>query len=246
MTSGSSGHIHLIRRMETVSRLDDDDRRVLRELPMPTRWVTANSDILREGQEPKDCCVVLSGIAARCKVVSGGRRQIVSFHFLGDIPDLQGLLLRKLDHHLTVLTKTQIGIISYDAIRAISHARPNLGDAFHRQSLIEGSIFREWIANVGRRTALERVSHIFCECFERMRVVGLTEGETFDLPITQSDLADALGLSNVHINRTMQELKKADLISSRNKVYTILNWHRLREVAGFDNAYLHLLRPSTT
>lgn len=241
MQASFDGHSKFIRQLETVSRLDEDDRQALRRLPMLTRRLDANRDIFREGQKATDCCVILSGVAARCKMVAGGRRQIVSFHFAGDMPDLQSLLLDRMDHSLTALTAMQIGMIPHDTIRAASRLRPNLADAFHRQALVEGSIFREWVANVGRRMALERVAHVICECFERMAAVGLTTSDSFTLPITQSDLGDATGLSNVHINRTMQTLRKAGLVTSQGRVHTIHDWKRLRDTADFDSSYLHLL-----
>jgi CRP-like cAMP-binding protein len=167
-----------------------------------------NRDIIREGQTPSECCVILSGVACHYKIVVGGRRQILSFHFAGDMPDLQSLYLSKMDHSLAVLTPAKVAFISHDVVRKLSEQRPTLAAAFHRQALIDGSIIREWLANVGRRLALERFAHLICECYERMRAVGLTDDVTFELPVTQAELGDATGLSSVHINRTMQSLRK--------------------------------------
>jgi CRP-like cAMP-binding protein len=231
----------LIRQLETVSRLDDEDRRALSELPMRTRLIEENNDIFREGHASTECCVILSGVACRYKIIAGGRRQILSFHFAGDMPDLQGLLLSKMDHCLAVLTKADVAYIPHAAIRTLSEQRPALAKAFYRQALVDGSIFREWIANVGQRLALQRVAHLICECFERMRSLGLADDKTFELPVTQSELGDATGLSSVHINRTMQSLRKAGLVISKGKVHTIPDWVRLREAADFNSAYLHFL-----
>lgn len=235
----------LIRQLETVSRLDDEDRRLLRLLPMRSRSMEENRDIFREGHVSTECCVIVSGVACRYKIVVGGRRQILSFHFAGDMPDLQSLLLGKMDHCLSVLTKAEVALVPHEAIRTISEQRPALAKAFYRQALVDGSIFREWIANVGRRMALERVAHLICECFERMRALGLADDKTFELPITQSELGDATGLSNVHINRSMQTLRKAGLVISKGKVHTIPDWARLREAADFNSDYLHFLPPLT-
>lgn len=189
--------------------------------------------------------MILSGVACRYKIVVGGRRQILSFHFAGDMPDLQGLLLDKMDHSLCVLTKADVAFIPHEAIRAISAQRPALASAFYRQALVDGSIFREWIANVGRRLAIERVAHLICECYERMRALGLVDEKTFRLPITQSELGDATGLSNVHINRSMQSLRKAGLVVSEGKMHTILDWPRLRAAADFNSRYLHFREPQS-
>ncbi|RYZ11392.1 MAG: Crp/Fnr family transcriptional regulator [Alphaproteobacteria bacterium] len=234
-------HSRIIRQLETVSRLDDIDRRALWDLPLRLRSIESGRDIFREGQATTECCVLLSGVACRYKMVAGGRRQILSFHFAGDIPDLQTLTLNRTDHSLAVLTRSAVAFIPHAAIRALSEQRPAVGAAFLRQALVDGAIFREWITNVGRRMAFERVAHLICECFERMRAMGLADDSTFEFPVTQSELGDATGLSNVHVNRTMQALRKSGLVVSKGKVHTIPDWSRLREAADFNPAYLHLL-----
>jgi CRP-like cAMP-binding protein len=229
--------------LETVSRLDEEDRQALRGLPVRTRAMEENRDILREGSTSSECCLVLSGVVCRYKIVAGGRRQILSFHFAGDMPDLHRLLIPTMDHSLSVLTRSEVAFIPFDAIRTVAACRPALAAAFHRQALVDGSIFREWLANVGRRLAPERVAHLICECFARMRALGLADENTFELPVTQSELGDATGLSNVHINRTMQGLRRAGLVVSQGRVHTIPDWSRLREAADFNSGYLHLLPP---
>lgn len=245
MPQHPDAHTLLIRQIESVSRLDEEDRRILRTMPARIRLIRENRDIFHEGQPSSACCVILSGVACRYKIVGGGRRQIVSFHFAGDMPDFHSLLLERCDHGLSVLTQAEVAFIPHEAIRAILARRPSLGAAFHRQALVEGSIFREWIANIGRRIAPERVAHLICECFERMQAMGLVDQSTFALPVTQGELGDAMGLSNVHVNRTMQVLRKAELVRSKGKIHSIPDWPKLRELADFDAAYLHLLpRPT--
>jgi CRP-like cAMP-binding protein len=239
----TNAHALFIRQLETVSRFDDEDRRVLRALPMGMRWLHEGRDIFREGYMANECCVILSGVACRYKIVAGGRRQILSFHFAGDMIGRQGLLLEKMDHSVAVLTKADVGFISHDAVRAIAAQRPAIAAAFARQAEVDGSIAREWIANVGRRLALERVSHLICECFERLRALGLADDAMFEFPITQNELGDATGLSNVHINRTMQILRKSGLLVSSGKVHTIPNWEKMQEAGDFNAGYLHLLEP---
>ena len=240
----TSPHSILIRQIETVSRLSDEDRQAIRSLPMRTRTVEENRDIYREGHRPTECCVILRGVACRYKIVAGGRRQILSFHFAGDVVDLQGLSLEVMDYSMAVLTRAEIAFIRHDALRALIEQRPAIAAAVQRQALIEGSIFREWIANVGRRLAPERVAHLICECFERMRALGLTDNRTFEFPVTQSELGDATGLSNVHVNRTMQMLRKSGLVVSQGRAHTIPDWTKLREAADFNASYLHLLAPA--
>lgn len=153
------GHNQLIRQLESVSFLDEEDRIALRGLPMRRRAMDAGRDIFREGLSSTECCVILSGVGCRCKIVVGGRRQILSFHFAGDMPDLQALLFDRMDHSLRVLTNSEVGFIPHEALRIVSQQRPSLGSAFSRQTLVEAAIHREWIANVGRRLAPERVAH---------------------------------------------------------------------------------------
>ncbi len=242
MQPRSNTHSLLIRQVETVSRLDDEDRRVLRGLPMGTRSLNENSDIFREGQVAAECCIILSGVACRYKIVAGGRRQILSFHFAGDMLGRQGLL-ETMDHSVAVITRADVAFVSHDAIRAIAAQRPGIAAAFYRQSEVDSSIAREWIANIGRRMAMERVSHLVCECVERMRALGLAEGAVFEFPVTQSELGDATGLSSVHINRTMQALRKAGLLVSSGRFHTIPSWAKLQQAGDFNAAYLHLLSP---
>lgn len=242
---GRSAHSLLIQQLETVTRLEEDDRRALNGLPFRIGSVSQSRDVFREGQASSECCLILSGAAYRYKIIAGGRRQIVSFHFAGDMPDLQRILLDRTDHSLGVSPNCRVAFVSHAAVRAVTVQRPTLQIAFHRQALIDASIFREWIANVGRRPARERVAHVLCECYERLQALGLTDRETFELPITQSELGDATGLSSVHVNRTLQALRKSGLIISIGKNFTIPDRARLRATADFDASYLHLLVPRT-
>ena len=230
----------LIRQLESTSELSDEDRAAILTLPIRIRAIPEGRDIIREGEEPTESCLILDGMACRYKVLSNGRRQILSFHFPGDIPDLQSLQLKVMDHSLLGVTPVRAAFIPHDAVRTLMLARPRTGDALIRHVMVDAAIYREWICNVGRRTALERVAHLICECFVRMQAIGLATLANFDLPLTQTELGDAMGLSSVHINRTMKELRRLELIRTNGKVHGILDWDRLKEIAGFDPAYLQL------
>jgi CRP-like cAMP-binding protein len=210
---------------------------------MRTRNISEGDDIVREGSRPIESCLLLSGLAGRYKLVAGGRRQIVSFHFPGDLPDLQSLTLGTMDHSLGALSPVRVAFIPHDAILKTMDQEKGVRDVLMKLGLIDGSIFREWIANVGRRTALERISHVFCECFVRLRVRGLADGWSFQLLFTQTQLGDATGMSNVHVNRTLQQLRRRELLRTTGRKYEIINWPALRQVADFDPAYLHLRKP---
>jgi CRP-like cAMP-binding protein len=236
----SPEHARLIRQLGTIAVLDDADRAALATLPIRLKSIAENRDIIREGSRRTESCLVLDGFVCRYKMVVGGRRQILSFHLSGDLPDLQSLHLPVMDHSLSALTSVRVAFIPHDAIRALVLKRPSVGDALMRHAFIDGAIFREWIANVGRRTALERISHVMCETFVRMRALGLVTEAEFDLPLTQAELGDATGLSNVHVNRTLQEMRRLGLITTIRKKHSITNWDMLKETADFDPAYLHL------
>jgi CRP-like cAMP-binding protein len=236
----SREHALLIKQLRTIADLDDGDAAALASLPLRAKTIAANRDIVREGSRPTECSVILHGLVCRYKMVATGRRQILSFHVTGDMPDLQSLHLGTMDHGVSALTETRLAFIPHEAIRAVIRQRRGVSDALMRYTMVDGSIFREWIANVGRRSALSRIAHVMCETYVRMRAVGLVKKDELDLPLSQAQLGDATGLSNVHVNRTLQEMKRLGLITTRKKVHSIADWDRLQETADFDPAYLHL------
>jgi CRP-like cAMP-binding protein len=236
----SPEHGLLIRQLETIIPISVSDRTAIAVLPFKTKDFRENRDLIREGSQPTDCCLILSGLVARYKIVASGRRQILSFHFPGDLPDLQSLTLERMDHGLTALTPTRAAFIPHEAVRSLIAEHASMREALVRHAMVDGSIFREWIANVGQRTALERVAHLICECFVRMQALGIVSRKTFELPLTQGELGDATGLSNVHVNRTMKELRRLGAIKTAGIVHSITDWDLLQETGDFDPNYLHL------
>jgi CRP-like cAMP-binding protein len=171
--------------------------------------------------------------------VGNGGRQILSIHIPGDFVDIQHVMLGTADHNVQMLTTGEIAFVSAAAVKEIAFKYPTIGQALWLQTLVDGSIFREWIANVGRRDARTRISHLLCEFAVRLHAAGLTEGHRYELPMTQEQLGDATGLTGVHVNRTMQGLRTDGLISSDKRAITIENWKALTTVGDFDTAYLH-------
>jgi CRP-like cAMP-binding protein len=171
-----------------------------------------------------------------------GKRQIMAFHIPGDIPDLQSLHLTTLDHSLGTITPCEVGFIRHEDVRDLVRRFPRIGDAFWRDTLIDAAVFRAWMVGIGRREAYGRIAHLLCEVMTKLRAVGLADGQRCELPITQVEFGDALGLSTVHVNRTLQELRGNDLITLRGGFLTVLDWDGLREAGEFDPAYLHLDR----
>jgi CRP-like cAMP-binding protein len=230
----------LVRKLESIFDLTDDERQALENLPMQVQVIKADQDIVREGDRPTRSCLLLSGFACTYKITAGGKRQIVSFNIPGDVPDLQSLHLKTLDNSVGTISQCRLGFITHEDLRNLCARHPRITDAFWRETLIDAAIFREWVMNVGRREGVSRMAHVLCELVVRLRAVGLVEGHACDLPITQSEFADALGFTTVHVNRVLQQMRAEGLIELSGERLNIPDWDRLKEVGEFDSTYLHL------
>jgi CRP-like cAMP-binding protein len=236
------GYNPLIRKLESVFTLTDDERQALETLPMQVAVIKDRQDIVREGDQPSRSCLILSGFACVYKVTAQGRRQIVSFVIAGDIPDLQSLHLKVLDTSISTISPCRVGFIQHEVLRDICERYPRLAAAFWREAQIDAAIFREWVMNVGQREGVSRMAHVLCELLVRLRAVDLVEDHVCDLPITQSEFADALGFTNVHVNRVLQQMRAEGLIETQGARLRVLDWAKLKEVGEFDPTYLHLVR----
>jgi len=220
--------------------LPAEDREALLALPFRTISFRPQEYIVREGDRPQHSCLILSGFAFRHKTAGNGGRQIFSIHMAGDLADLHNSLLGEADHSLQALNHVQVAFIPVEAIQHIAFSRPAVGKAMWRETLVDASIFREWTLNVGRRNARTRAAHLLCEFALRLETAGLGERTHYQLPMTQEQLADALGLTSVHINRTLMGLAGDGLISRAHRSVRIEDWAGLAEAGDFDSAYLHL------
>ena len=231
----------LIRKLEQIERLSPDDRAILQRASTErVRKFAARVDITREGDQPRDVHLILSGWACRYKQLEDGRRQIVSFFLPGDMCDLNVFILKEMDHSIGTITDVTIADLSREFFDEISTGYPRIATALWWETLVNSAIQREWTMNLGQRTASERMAHLLCEIFFRLRLAGLTEGTSCDFPLTQADLADATGLSKVHVNRPLQELRAARLIILRGKTLTVPILERLMDVGLFNPNYLHM------
>lgn len=230
----------MIRRLETHARLEDADRAALMALPYVLRTLDASSYLVREGYSPDQCAVLVTGFAFRQKLTGEGTRQIVSLHVPGDALDLQNLFLDIADHNVQTLTRAEVAIIPRAALREIVRANPAIAHAILVFVLIEASIFREWVLNVGRRDARSRVAHLLCEFAIRLDSLNLAEPGGYELPMTQEQIGDAVGLTPVHVNRTLKALEAQGLITRNRRHISFPQWQALREVADFSARYLHL------
>jgi CRP-like cAMP-binding protein len=236
----------LVDKFATIIDLTAAEREALGALPMQITEVRADQDIVRQGDRPTRSCAVLEGFACTSKVTEDGRRQISAFHVRGDIPDLQSLHLSVLDISVSTITPCLLGFIPHEALLDLCDRYPRLCHVLWRETLIYASIFREWLVNVGQREAFGRMAHLLCETIVRLQAVGLAEHRRCSFPVTQQELADATGLSSVHVNRTLQDIRKAGLIRWKGAELEVLDWEGLKKAAGFDPTYLHLERMKGT
>jgi CRP-like cAMP-binding protein len=229
----------IVRTLERRGRLQDDDLVAFGSLNSRRKVVQPGGYIVREGAASDECTLLLDGFAYRQKLNQQGGRQILSFHVAGDFVGLESALLNVADHSVQALTRCEIAAIPAREMAALIEARPRIARALWVETLIDSSIFREWIMNVGRRPAKQRLAHLLCELAMRLKLAGLGDENGFSLPMTQEQLADATGLTPVHVNRSLKALENEGLIVRQRRYLGIPDWQRLRAASGFNDLYLH-------
>lgn len=242
--SQNSNHVlaPMVRKLGLWTELDSEDCQQIYALPHQVRHLDAGQYLVWDGDQPQNTCLLLSGFAYRHKHAGNGGRQIMSIHMKGDMIDLQNSLLGTADHNVQMLTAGEVALIPVSAIRDIAFRYPKIGMAMWYETLVEGSIFREWVLNIGRRDARTRIGHLLCEFALRLEVAELGQQTSYELPITQEQLADAVALTPVHVNRTLMQLERDGLITRTKRMITIVDWKELVKVADFQARYLHLDR----
>ncbi len=230
----------LMAKLARLHGLSDDDGAALGRLPVHEAVVAMGQDVVRAGDPADRCAIVLEGLAFGYKLTGDGRRQILCFHLAGDMPDLQSLRFGRADTGVGAVTGCRVGYVPYAALRDLCSRRPSLTEVLWRETLVQAAIVREWLLNVGRRDAFARLAHLMCEMVFRQRAAGLTSDHSCGFPFTQTLLADALGLSTVHVNRTLQRLRADGLVEWEARRLMVLDWQRLCTVADFDPTYLHI------
>lgn len=230
----------LIRSLQNFARFSEEEEQELDRVASQHRFHLAPRQILaEEGERPAQLHVVLAGWACRYKELSNGKRQITSFCLPGDISDERIFLFEQMDHSIATLTPAIVSGIDPSAIERLAEDYPRIRRALARQSQIQAAIQREWILSLGQRGAPERMAHLFCEIHFRLGLVGLADRDSCDMPLTQMELGEATGLSTVHVNRVLQELRSAGLVVLRGRVLTFPCVEALRDLAMFDATYLH-------
>jgi CRP-like cAMP-binding protein len=230
----------LLRKLESIAGLSDEERQAIQSLPLRIRVLRPGQDIVQDGEKPSQCCLVVEGWAFRYKLLNEGKRQILSFHVPGDVPDLQSLHLQTMDHSLATLTEATVAFIPHEDLRELIVRFPSIAGALWRDTLVDAAIFREWIVGIGRKSSYGRIAHLFCEMYLKLEAVGLAQEHRYTLPLTQAQLADALGMSNVHANRVLQEMRSKNLITLKSSALVIHAWSELVRAGEFDPTYLHL------
>ena len=219
--------------------LTEDDKRGLAALPWSRKVFARDAYMVREGEPTSICTLLLAGFAFRQKLVSNGARQIISIHIPGEFIDIQNSMLDVADHNVQALNRASVAVVHKNPLLDIIAARPNIRRAIWLDSLIDSSVFREWVVNLGRRDARARIAHLLCELADRLKASGVGDDELYDFPLTQEQIGDATGLTAVHTNRTLQSLRKDGLISLSSNRLSILDWDALADVGDFNERYLH-------
>ena len=234
----------LIKQLEQFGPLSDEEKQALAGALSQTKDVERDEDIVVERERAAECKVVIEGFCCRYKLLPSGKRQIMSFQIPGDIVDLQGFLFGDLDHSVATLTPCKVALLPYKALFEITDAYPRVARALWRTTMVDAAVFREWIVGLGRRSAYQRIAHVLSEVFVRLHAVGLTQDSSYELPVSQAELGDALGLSTVHVNRTLQELRRNGLIELRGGRLHIKDRDALKRAGQFDPHYLRV-QPAT-
>jgi CRP-like cAMP-binding protein len=229
-----------IRKMEHGAPLNDADKAVLQDAVGRTKHVDARHDLIQEGDEPDDVQLILEGFACRYKLLPNGERSIMALLVPGDFCDLHVAILGEMDHNIGTLSPCTVAEISRETVEYLTESNPRIARALWWASLVDEGVLREWLVSLGRRQVDPRLAHLICELLVRLKAVGLADANSYDLPLTQGELADVMGCSLVHVNRSVQALRSAGLIKWQGKRRTILSVPRLIDLADFTPNYLHL------
>lgn len=229
----------LIRKLENFAKLSDEDKQTLRDAVQDIREIRPRQDIIREGEAPEHIHLILEGWAVRYKSLAEGERPIMAYLIPGDLCDVQITLLHQMDHSIGTLSRCRVAYLRRDAMEDIMERNRLLARALWWSTLVDEAILREWLVTLGHRPADKRIAHLLCEMLLRSKAVGLTDDDSFDLPPTQEELGDTMGMTAIHMNRMLQDLRRQGLIHTEGKRVVVENLDRLMTFAGFNPNYLH-------
>ncbi|MRG57457.1 helix-turn-helix domain-containing protein [Phyllobacterium sp. SYP-B3895] len=230
----------LLLNLESRDIVSEEEKSLLRSIITRGRQFEIDEDLVREGSRPTYSTLMLEGFAARYKVLDDGSRQITSLHIPGDFVDLHAFPLKIMDHGIVALSPCRVAFADHSALKTVTETVPHLTRLLWLSTLIDGAIHREWIVAMGRRSKKAHLAHLICELYVRLQVVRLTTDQSFHLPLSQVELADVVGISVVHLNKTLQSLRREKLVTWINRTVTIVDWEALKEFAEFNPLYLNL------
>ncbi len=232
----------LIAALEARDALPEREKQALLNLGWRPREFPRGAEIIPDRSRPTESCLLASGLAARSIILLNGSRQITAVHILGDFVDLHGLLIRVMDHAVVALTDCRVVFVEHGELRALASEEPHLFRMLSTLVAVDSAVQRAWMVGLGRRNSASQLAHLLCELYLRLNVVGAVSDRSFEFRIGQTELSDMLGLSVVHTNRTVQELRAMNLVSWRNGRVSILDFDALAKLAEFDPTYLNLFR----
>lgn len=232
----------LLTQFQKTRSLSQSETASLSKVPLRRVTLRPEEPMVRAGDRTTSCILVLDGMLATSKVDGVGRRQITAIHITGDFPDLMSLQLELADSDIRAVAKAEVASINHDHLRRLALDHPNLAAKLWRTSLVDAAISREWVLNLGQRESISRMAHVLCEILLRMQVAGLANGNTCRMPLTQVNLSEVTGMSLVHVNRVLQQLRHKDLITLARGQLDVLNWAGLVKVGDFSAEYLHIVK----
>ena len=232
----------LLRKLRARDIVTEEEERILRDSIGSIRELPPGRILVRAGVPLSESTLLFEGFVCRYKDLSDGQRQIMEIHVPGDFLDLHSFLLKRIDHNVGAMTPVRFALVPHDALRDITENQPHLTRLLWFSTLIDAAIHREKILSIGRRSAVGRIAHILCELYVRLKLVGLADECRYRLPLKQADLADATGLTSVHVNRMLRKLRNEEILTFRGGEVTIHDWDRLQHIAEFNSTYLHLER----
>jgi CRP-like cAMP-binding protein len=231
--------VHLMK-LRARGKLSPEEEEEVRSLVSDVVDFGQDRTVIHEGQELNHSTLLISGWMARVKDLASGPRQITALHVSGDFVDLHSFTLKHLDHDIISISRCRLGIVPHDRLKDLTERFPRLARMYWFMTNIDAAIHREWTLSLGRRSAIARMAHLFCELNIRLGITGLASGNSYDFPLTQAELGECLGLTSVHVNRTLQELRRRNLMDLQNRRVTISDLGGLKAIAEFNDSYLYL------
>lgn len=230
-------HLKKLRRRDDISA---EEERAINKLASHTIRIAADKIAIRSGELLNQSLILLDGWLARAKDLPNGHRQFAEIHVPGDFADLHSFTLKRLDHDVVTITPCLLAVVPHERLKEMTESMPHLTRVYWFSTNLDAAIHREWAVSLGRRSAIARMAHLFCELLMRLEIVGLADGNSYSFPLTQSEVGESLGLTAVHVNRTLQELRRMGLIEVEDRRVRILDLEGLKGVAEFDPGYLYL------